>query len=170
MSKVSVMLDADAISKRITEIAAEITADFQGKEFVALCVLSGSFVFAADLLRHIDNDRAQVAFIRAKSYLGTQSTGNVQISGYDGGFERKNILIIEDIVDTGRTLRALRDEVLSRNPESLKIAVLLDKPDRRITDIKADYTCFEIEDKFVVGYGLDWNEKYRTLPYIGCVE
>jgi hypoxanthine phosphoribosyltransferase len=167
MGKISVMLTEEQISKRVSEVAEQISKDYEGKNLLLLCVLTGAFVFASDLARKIDNENTEIAFIRAKSYIGTQSSGDVQTSGFTGSAEGKNILIVEDIIDTGLTLKKLTDKLLLDNPESIKVAVLLDKPSRRIADITADYSCFEIEDKFVVGYGLDYNEKYRSLPYVG---
>lgn len=169
MDKISVMFTQDQISSRIDDIAARISEDYKGRDLLLLCVLSGAFMFSADLMRRIDNENMEICFIRAKSYVGTESSGNVAIHGLDKSIKGRNVLIAEDIIDTGRTLKELTGRLLSLGAESVKTAVLLDKPGRRAVEMQADYCCFEIEDKFVVGCGLDCDEKYRGLPYVGYI-
>ena len=144
MNNISVLYSEEELALSVKKLGAEITEEYKGKKLLVVCVLKGAFVFTADLVRSIDNDM-QIAFITAKSYVGTSSTGNVSISG-DHDFMGLDL----------------------REP-SVKIAVMLDKPSRRVADITPDFKCYEIEDKFVVGCGLDYDERYRNLPFIGIV-
>lgn len=168
----SILFDADQIQTRVAELGAEISRDYQGSEVFAVCLLKGSFVFTADLIRHITVP-TRVDVMRASSYgSGTVSSGSVKVLyDLDADVADKDVLIVEDIVDTGRTLAKTLHLLRARNPRSLKIVSMLDKPSRREPDIniEIDYTGFQIEDHFVVGYGLDFDEYYRNLPYIGIL-
>lgn len=161
------MISHDAIAKRIGELAARISDDYAGKEIFAVCILKGSVYFTADITRRISVP-CKLNFIKVSSYDGTQTTGRVNIDyGSELDISGRDVLIIEDIIDTGTTLGFLKSFYAGKSPASLKILTLLDKPSRRLTDITPDYCGFVIEDKFVVGYGMDCNEKYRNLDYIG---
>lgn len=171
MRDIEVLIDKNSIEKKVIELGKIISNDYNGEDILILGVLNGSFIFLADLIRNISNSNVEIRFIRAKSYLGTQTTGEVNINSVDNtSFKDKNILIVEDIIDTGITLEKLRKKIHLENPKSVKIAAFLDKISRRTVDIKPDYCCFEIPDKFVVGYGLDYNENYRHLPFVGVLE
>lgn len=165
----SVLVSAEQIREKVKALGAEITRAYQGKEIILTCILRGSFIFSADLARHIDLPMT-VEFLSASSYThGTESTGNVQIrQDFEIDIAGKHVLLVEDIMDTGLTLSRLRQMLSVRKPASLKIVTLLDKPERRRVDIAPDYCGFEIPDKFVVGYGLDYNDHYRNLPDV-CV-
>jgi hypoxanthine phosphoribosyltransferase len=164
----SVLIDAPTIAARITALGAEIAARHQGQRLTAVCVLKGSFIFMADLLRAMPEQDVVCEFLGVSSYEGTQSTGAVRLTqDLRASIEGKHVLLVEDIVDTGLTLAFLKKTLLLRGPASLQIATLLDKPSRRKVEIKADYVGFEIPDAFVVGYGLDLDQEYRNLPYIG---
>jgi hypoxanthine phosphoribosyltransferase len=151
-------------------MAHEIRADFHGEDLHLVCVLKGAFLFLADLLRAMDG-RVTIDFIALSSYVGgTTSSGEVRlIKDLDYGLEGRNVVIVEDIVDTGLTLHYLQEILRARNPKSLRTACLLSKPSRRQIDVKVDHIGFTIEDRFVVGYGLDYSEQYRNLPYIGVL-
>ena len=170
MSEISVLFTEKEIADAVAETGRQLTEQYKGKKLLVITVLKGAYIFASDLVRHIDAD-IQMAFVRAKSYEGTESTGEVHISNtsdFDGlDLNEWNILLVEDILDTGRTLNALKEYFKKRTSQNVIVSVLLDKPSRRLNDLKPDYSCFEIEDKFVVGYGLDYDEKYRQLPYVG---
>jgi hypoxanthine phosphoribosyltransferase len=165
------MLSAEQIAARVRELGAEITKDYRDRPLVLVCVLKGSFVFASDLMRAIDLP-LRVDFLGTRSYgEGTESSGVVQITqDLSKPIEHEDVLIVEDIVDTGLTIAHLIDLMRTRNPHSVKVCSLLHKPARAKVIVKVDYLGFTIEDKFVVGYGLDFAEKYRNLPYIGVVE
>lgn len=166
-----VLLTKEQLEQRIKELGAEITRDYQGKELVLAAVLRGSYVFMADLTRAIDLPLT-VDFMAVSSYgAGTVSSGQVEIKkDLSDPIEGKNLLIIEDILDSGNTLYYLMDVLSARHPASIRICTLLDKPERRVKPIKADYVGFVIPDAFVVGYGLDYAEKYRNLPYVGVLK
>ncbi len=166
-----VLLTKEQLEQRIKELGAEITRDYQGKELVLAAVLRGSYVFMADLTRAIDLPLT-VDFMAVSSYgAGTVSSGQVEIKkDLSDPIEGKNLLIIEDILDSGNTLYYLMDVLSARHPASIRICTLLDKPERRVKPIKADYAGFVIPDAFVVGYGLDYAEKYRNLPYVGVLK
>ena len=166
-----VLLTEDQLEQRIKELGAEITRDYQGKELGLAAVLRGSYVFMADLTRAIDLPLT-VDFMAVSSYgAGTVSSGQVEIKkDLSDPIEGKNLLIIEDILDSGNTLYYLMDVLSARHPASIRICTLLDKPERRVKPIKADYAGFVIPDAFVVGYGLDYAEKYRNLPYVGVLK
>lgn len=159
-------LSAEQIQEKVIELADKISRDYVGKEVIAVGILKGSFMFFADLTRNLDIP-VFIDFVISSSYTRTSSTGEVSIH-YDirEDIEGKNVLLIDDIIDTGISLNHIRKKILSRRPASLKICVLLDKKDRRVVDVPVDYTGFEIPDKFVVGYGLDYNNNFRNLPYI----
>ena len=156
---------------RIAQVGAEITRDYQGKNPVLVSVLRGSYIFMADLTRSIDLP-CTVDFMSVSSYgKGTASSGQVKIlKDLSESIEGKDLIIVEDILDSGNTLYYLRDVLEARKPASVSICTLLDKPERRVKDIKPDYVGFQIPDAFVVGYGLDYAERYRNLPYIGILK
>ncbi|HHT82914.1 MAG: hypoxanthine phosphoribosyltransferase [Christensenellales bacterium] len=164
-----VLISADQINKRTDEIAKQITEDLKGEDVVMICILRGATLFFADLVRKVDTS-VNFDFMEVSSYgSGTASSGEVRIiKDISTPIENKNVLIVEDIIDSGHTLSYLKRILKQRNPKSIKIASLLDKPERRETDIKGDYVGFVIPNVFVVGYGLDYDEKYRNLPDV-CV-
>ena len=161
----------EEIQAKVKELGEAITRDYQGKEPIFVGVLKGCFVFMADLMRCVDIP-CEIEFMVLSSYgSGTTSTGSVKIvKDIDLPLEGKDVLIVEDILDTGFTLSFLVDLLKSRNPKSIEICTLLDKPDRRKVEISAKYTGRKIPDEFVVGYGLDYDEKYRNLPFIGVLK
>jgi len=167
----SVLLSAEELAKRIAEIGAEITADYAGKEILMIGVLRGAVVFMADLARTIKVPVA-IDFMAVSSYgAGTSSSGVVRIlKDLDEHIEGKHVLVVEDIIDSGLTLNYLLDNLKSRKPASLKLCTLLNKPERRKVKVKIDYNGFNVPDYFVVGYGLDYAEKYRNLPFIGVLK
>ena len=169
--KVRVLLSEEEVDVKINEIAKQISRDYEGKEIHLLCILKGGVFFMCELAKRITVP-VSMDFMALSSYgNNTESSGNIKVKKeLDESIEGKEVLIVEDIVDSGRTLSFLVEELKKRNPASLRLCTLLDKPDRRVVDIHADYTCFEIPDEFVVGYGLDYAQKYRNLPYIGIVE
>jgi len=167
----AVLLDADTIQARVKELAREIEDGYpEAEEILLVCVLKGGFVFMADLARAMGT-RVSMDFIAVSSYgSGTKSSGEVRFQkDLDVSLENRNVVVIEDIVDTGLTLKYLQEILRSRAPRSLKTACLLSKPSRRQVDVAVDYVGFTIEDRFVVGYGLDYAEKYRNLPYIAVL-
>jgi len=164
-----VLISADAVRARVAEMAAEIQRDHpEGVHFVA--VLKGAFMFLSDLARAVTGD-VSLDFMAVSSYAkGTTSSGEVRLlKDLDTPLDGRHVLIVEDIVDTGLTLSYLQDTLRARGPKSLRTACLLSKPSRRKTDVKVEYVGFTIEDHFVVGYGLDYAEQYRNLPYIGVI-
>lgn len=165
----SVLVRKEQIQQKVRDLGAQITKDYAGKEVVLTCILRGSFIFSADLAREIQLPMT-VEFISASSYKnGTKTSGNVKIrQDFEMDISGKHVLLVEDIMDTGLTLSSLKQMLSLRNPASLKIVTLLNKPERRRVDITPDYYGFEIPDKFVVGYGLDYNDHYRNLPEV-CV-
>jgi len=169
--RINVMLSQDAIAERVKELGAQITRDYADRALVLVCVLKGSFVFASDLARAIDLPM-RIDFLGVRSYgEGTESSGVVQITqDLSRPIALEDVIIVEDIVDTGLTIAHLMDLFRTRQPRSVKVCSLLHKPARSKVEVKVDYLGFTIEDKFVVGYGLDFAEKYRNLPYIGVVE
>jgi len=156
----------EQIQDKVRSLAAQISQDYEGKEILAIGILKGAFMFFSDLVRQI-RVPLTVDFIIASSYVKTQTTGEVKIY-YDvrEPIERRHILLIEDIIDTGITLNYIRERLLQRSPESLKICAFLDKRERRIVDVPVDYKGFVIPNEYVVGYGLDYDNRYRNLPYI----
>ena len=167
----AVLIDQDELSARITAQAQEIRTDFPGRQLHFVCVLKGAFMFLADLIRATDG-HVSIDFMACSSYgAATSSSGEVRVTkDLDASIEGRDVVIIEDIVDTGLTLHYLQEILLARGPKSLRTACLLSKPSRRKIDVKVDYIGFTIEDKFVVGYGLDYAEQYRNLPFIGVLE
>ena len=152
------------ISQRIQAIAARINEEYDGKNPLLLGILNGSFIFAADLFREL-TIQAEISFIKLASYKGTSSTGHVVTAiGLEEDLHGRHVIIVEDIIDTGRTLHSFLPEIHHRQPASVKIATFLQKPDALKFDVVANYTAFEIENKFVVGYGLDYNGHGRNLP------
>lgn len=167
----SVLMSEETLRKRVQELGAAISTDYAGKEILMVGVLRGAFVFMADLARAITIPLA-IDFMAVSSYgASTSSSGVVRIiKDFDENVEGKHILIVEDIIDSGLTLKYLYNQILSRKPASVKICTLLDKPERRKADVPVDYNGFSIPDAFVVGYGLDYAERYRNLPYIGILK
>ena len=165
------MLSEEEVDDRIRELGARISADYAGKTLHMICVLKGGSFYLCELAKRITVP-VTLDFMSVSSYGGgTKTSGVVRIvKDLDQSLEGKDVLLVEDIVDSGRTLSYLMPLLKDRGPASLKLTTLLDKPDRRETDVKVDYTGFVIPDKFVVGYGLDYDQKYRNLPYIGVVE
>lgn len=166
------LLSEEVVDKKIEEIGAQISRDFAGQSVHLLCVLKGSIFFTCELAKRITVP-VTLDFMSVSSYgSGTVSSGNVTIKkDLDESIKGKNVIVIEDIIDTGRTLSYLMEVLKLREPASLKLCTLLDKPDRRVVDnVEVDYTGFVIPDEFVVGYGLDYDQRYRNLPYIGVVE
>ena len=171
IKNINVHLTEEELDKRIREMAAQISKDFDGEPITLICILKGSVFFTCDLAKRISNP-VELDFMKVSSYgSGTSSSGRVKIEqDLDENIEGKNVLVVEDIIDSGRTLSYLLDILGRRNPKSLKLCTLLDKPDRRVVEVNVDYVGFEIPDEFVVGYGLDYDQKYRNLPYIGYIE
>lgn len=165
---IEVFIDEEQIGRKIAAMADLINSHFQGKELTVVCVLNGSFMFTADLVREI-NLPIEIEFIKCSSYHeGTSSSGEVKFDlDFKKSLANKHVLVVEDIVDTGLTLTKLMEKIKSMKPASLKLAALLHKPARTTHPVKIDYLGFEIPDKFVIGYGLDYAGKYRELPYIG---
>ncbi len=168
---IDVMIDENAVNNRIKELAEQISRDYAGKEVYLICILKGSVYFTCELAKRITVP-VIMDFMQCSSYgAETKSSGVVKLSkDLDMAVTNRHAIIIEDIIDSGRTLSHLKDLLSQRGPASLKICTLLDKPSRRVVDVDVDYTGFQIEDKFVVGYGLDYDQQYRNLPYIGIVE
>ena len=165
-----VLISEEAIEAEVARVGRQITEDFRDKNPIFVGVLKGCFIFMADLMRHVDI-KCTMDFMAVSSYSGTSSTGAVKINkdlGQD--IEGRHVIIVEDILDSGVTLSYLKHYLLGRNPASITIATLMDKPSRRKADVYADYSCFEVPDAFVVGYGLDYNEHYRNLPFIGVLK
>ncbi len=166
-----VLFTAEQIQSRISELGAEITRDYAGRAPVLLCILKGSFVFTADLARAIDLP-LRVEFLGLQSYGDdTRSSGVVQITqDLTKPVSGEDVLVVEDIVDSGLTLTYLLELMKARGPRSVKVCSLLHKPARRKVDVEIDYLGFTVEDQFVIGYGLDWAQKYRNLPFVGVVD
>ena len=167
---VEVMISEEDVNKRIREIGEAITKDYAGKSVHLVCVLKGGSFFMCELAKRIDLN-VSLDFMSVSSYgAGTKSSGVVRIvKDLDEPLEGKDVIVVEDIIDSGRTLSYLMALLKDRHPASLKLCTLLDKPDRRVVDVDVDYTGFKIPDAFVVGYGLDYDQVYRNLPYIGEV-
>lgn len=157
-------IPAAKIDERVAELAAMINADYTGKKPLVIGILNGSFMFAADLFRKLTIE-AEISFIKLASYKGTSSTGNVVTAiGMEENLKDRHVIIIEDIIDTGKTLHAFMPEIYNRHPASVKIATFLSKPDALKYDVKADYCAFEIDNKFVLGYGMDYDGLGRNIP------
>lgn len=166
-----ILLDEQQIKERIIELGKQITEEYEGESILMVGILKGAMIFLADLVRHIDVPTS-FDFMAVSSYgAGTVSSGAVRIlKDLDKSIEGKHVIIVEDIVDTGLTLQYLVENIKARGPASLKICTLLDKPSRRTLEVPVDYNGFNIPDEFVVGYGLDYNERYRNLPYIAVLK
>ena len=169
--KIRVLLNEEEVDRRIKEIAEQINKDYEGKAVHLICILKGGVFFTCELAKRLTVP-VTLDFMSVSSYgSGTESSGVVKIiKDLDQPLEGKNVLIVEDIIDSGRTLAYLIDILHKRNPNSIHLCTLLDKPERRVADVHVDYVGFDIPDEFVVGYGLDYAQKYRNLPYIGVVE
>lgn len=169
--RVEVMLSEEEVNARIREIGAQISKDYAGKSIHLVCILKGGSFFMCELAKRITVP-VSMDFMSVSSYGGsTESSGVVKIiKDLDEPLENKNVLVVEDIVDTGRTISYLLELLKGRGAAGVKLCSLLDKPERRVVDVKADYTGFQIPDEFVVGYGMDYDQKYRNLPYIGIVK
>ncbi|HOO23150.1 MAG TPA: hypoxanthine phosphoribosyltransferase [Clostridia bacterium] len=165
-----VLLTEETINDRIKELAKQISDDYKGEEIVMVCILRGSCLFFSELVKRIPN-YVELEFITVSSYSSTNSSGEVRlIADISKPIQGQNVLIVEDIIDTGYTLNYLKRLLLARNPKSLKIASLLDKPSRRKVECEGDYIGFEVPNEFVVGYGLDYDQKYRNYPHIGVLK
>ena len=165
-----ILISEEEIQKKVAEMGRKISEDFRSKDPLFVGVLKGCFIFMADLMRYVDI-HCSMDFMAVSSYSGTSSTGAVKINkDLSEDIEGRHVIIVEDILDSGVTLSYLKQYLMVRKPASISIATLMDKPARRKADVYADYSCFEIPDAFVVGYGLDYNERYRNLPYIGVLK
>lgn len=169
--KINVMISEEEIDKRVRAMGAEISVDYGNEPVVLICILKGASFFACELAKRITAP-VSIDFMSVSSYgSGTVSSGRVRIiKDLDEDIAGKNVIIVEDIIDSGRTLSYLKKVLEERNPNSVKLCTLLDKPERREVSVDVEYVGFEVPDKFVVGYGLDYDQKYRNLPYIGEVE
>ena len=166
-----VLITEEELRECVKKLGEQISRDYQGKNLLMVSVLKGSVVFMSDLMRSITIP-AQIDFMSVSSYgSDTKSSGVVKIvKDLDESLKDKDVVVVEDIVDSGRTLSYLLEMLWDRGPRSLRLCTLLDKPERRVVEVKVDYTGFQIPDQFVVGYGLDYDQRYRNLPYIGVVE
>lgn len=172
MERVEVLLTEQEVDERIAEIGAQISKDYEGKNIHMICILKGGAPFMCELAKRVTTS-VSLDFMSVSSYGGnTESTGVVRIvKDLDEPLEGKDVIIVEDIIDSGRTLSHLLEIFKKRNPASIRLCTLLDKPERRVVDdVNVDYVGFRIPDEFVVGYGLDYDQKYRNLPYIGVVK
>lgn len=170
--KIRVLLTEEEVNKKISEVAAQINKDYEGKEVHLICILKGGVFFTCELAKRLTIP-VSLDFMSVSSYgSDTKSSGVVKIiKDLDEPLEGKNVIIVEDIIDSGRTLAYLIEVLKQRNPKNIELCTLLDKPERRVKkQVRVKYTCFTIPDEFVVGYGLDYDQKYRNLPYIGVVE
>ncbi len=162
-ARIDVLIPHEQIQQRIAELGAQITAEYAGRSLVMIGVLKGSFMFLADLVRHVDLP-VRIEFIGTKSYEGTTTSGQVQLTkDLDKPVQEEDVLLVEDIIDTGLTLNYLLHVLRQREPRSIKTVAFLDKPSRRRIAVEGDYIGFTIEDKFVIGYGLDFEQRYRNL-------
>lgn len=166
-----VLIDEKTLQNAISDLGRQLTIDYAGKELTIIGVLKGSVMFMVDLVRQIELPLT-LDFMSVSSYgAGVKTSGVVKIiKDLDSPIEGKDVLVVEDILDSGMTLNYLLAMLSERNPASIKIAALLNKPERRVVDLAPDYSCFDIPDAFVVGYGLDYSEKYRNLPYVGILD
>ena len=164
------LISKEEIEKRVEELADEISKDYEGKTIEFVCVLKGASIFAVELAMKV-KPNVRFEFVELSSYDGTESTGKIKVNkDITSSIEGKDVLIVEDIIDTGRTLSYLKEYLLSKNPNSLKICTLIDKPSRRVVDVDVDYNGFEIDNKFIIGHGFDMDEDYRNLPYIAYID
>ena len=171
MDQIEVLISEKDVLARIKELAAQISGKYEGKKVVAVGILNGAVYFLSELTRQMTIP-VEIDFMLASSYgAGTVSSGHVMVKkDLDRSIEDKYVLLVEDVVDTGRTLKLLKEMLAERNPAGIEICALLDKPSRREVELSADYIGFEIPDAFVVGWGLDYDQKYRNLPYVGVVK
>lgn len=170
MKNIKILLEEEKINQKLDELAKKIMNDYKEKDIVFLCILKGSVIFTVELAKRIKNN-VLFEFIEVSSYENNENTGRIKLNkDITQSIQGKDVIIVEDIIDTGRTITFLKDYISQKQPNTLKICTLLDKPSRRIYDIKADYTGFIVEDKFIVGYGLDDNQNLRNLNYIGYIE
>ncbi len=169
--RIKVLVPEEEVNQRIKDLGEQISKDYEGKQIHMICILKGGVFFMCELAKRISVP-VTMDFMSVSSYGdGTVSSGVVRIAkDLDESLEGKDVLIVEDIIDSGRTLYYLIDVLQKRNPNSIKLCTLLDKPERRVKDVKVDYVGLDIPDEFVVGFGLDYMQKYRNLPYIGVVE
>ncbi len=167
-----ILFSKEQIEQKVLELGKKISEDYKDKEVMLVCILKGAFVFAADLLRAIESDTISMHFMTASSYgSGTVSSGHVIIKqDIDQPVPGKHVIIAEDIIDTGRTLSYVMEYLREKGAASVEVCALFDKPDRRVIDLKAKYTGFLLPDEFVVGYGLDYGDFYRNLPYLGVLK
>lgn len=168
---IKVLISEDDVDKRVRELGKKISEEYAGREVHLICVLKGGVFFMCELAKRITVP-VTMDFMSVSSYGdGTESSGRIQIiKDLDESIEGKDVLVVEDIIDTGRTLSYLLELLRERKPSSMRLCTLLDKPERRVCEVKVDYVGFDIPDEFVVGYGLDYAQKYRNLPYIGVAE
>lgn len=168
--KISVLISSEELQKRIEELAGQIEKDYEGKSIHLICILKGSVFFTCALAKRLSIP-VTMDFMQVSSYgTGMDSSGKIQIKkDLEESIEGRDVLVIEDIIDSGNTLSYLLPELKSRKPASIRLCTLLDKPERRVAEVTVDYTGFEVPDKFVVGYGLDYAQKYRNLPYVGYI-
>lgn len=166
-----ILVSHDEITEAVKKLGAQLTKDYAGKNPILVGILKGSIPFMAELVKHIDT-HIEMDFMMVSSYHGgTASSGVINIKqDVTQDIKGRDVLFVEDIIDTGQTLKNLRDMFIEREASSVKIATLLDKPEGRVVEIEADYTCFTIPNEFVVGYGLDYKENYRNLPYVGVLK
>ncbi len=166
------MFTEEELDKKIRELGERISADYKGKDIHIVCILRGAVVFTAELIKRINNENLDIDFMSVSSYGNEMtSSGDIKIiKDLDEPIEGKDVLIVEDIIDTGKTLAKLVALLKTRNPKSIEICTLLDKPERREANVNVKYVGFKIPDKFVVGFGIDYAQKHRGLPYIGCVK
>lgn len=170
LENVKVLYEEKELQERIAELAKQMDEDYKGKTITVISVLKGAIFFTVDLVKKMKTP-IELEVMQVSSYEGTESTKKIKIKkDLDHSIEGKDVLIVEDIIDTGHTLKHLKEYLLLQNPKSLKLAVLADKKERREVDVKIDYTGFVIPNKFVIGYGFDYNEVGRNLPYVGYIE
>ena len=169
--RIKVLMTEEEVDRKIKEIGLLISKDYEGKEVRIICILRGASFFACELAKRI-NLPVTIDFMSVSSYgAGTESSGHVKImKDLEESIEGKDVIVVEDIIDSGRTLSMLLELLKARKPKSIALCTLLDKPERRVVDVDVKYVGFQIPDLFVVGYGLDYDQKYRNLPYIGVVE
>ena len=167
---IKVLITEQEIASRTRELAKQIQKDYNNEEIVIVCILKGATFFAVELAKRIESDTI-IDFMKVSSYEGKESTGKINFTlDISEDITDKNVLIVEDIVDTGRTLAYVKKYLESKNPKNVKICTMLNKKERRVIDLEPEYVAFNIPDKFVIGYGLDYDEKYRNLPYVGYLE
>lgn len=165
-----ILITEEEIIKRCKEIGEKLSTEYEGKTPILIGLLKGSVPFLSELMKHISIDM-EIEFMDVTSYSGTESSGEVKIvKDLDKSIKDRYVIIVEDIVDTGRTLKTVKELLYAKGASSVKVASLLDKKERRVVDIEADYVGFEIPDEFVIGFGLDFNQKYRNLPFVGVLK